>query len=387
MADVLDDITNANRQDDDTVDINKLNENRNMDYIMKNFKVIPTGIKQYIISMLILDPFYIFSVDCNIDYIKELICDNLELLKLLWTKYISKKLPMGNNNSELGGAEFGEIYKKTIILYKQNIEDVILNKDIKKYEILYKEIKKIKKLIDQIIYFRSNYMSMTDYDNLKSDLFNLVSNLNYYNYFIEDRSLLTYLIGSGQLQAVEFLISNDADINLNNGGYTPLMASIYERGYDITKLLLEKGADPNILNSNLFMDKSISRTPLIKATKKALPKTVAILLKYGADPNISTLKGKTPLMIAISKLSLDKNQNDVINELLNYKQNLDIQDKNGWTALMYSVFRGNSSIFEALLLKGANPNIKEKNGMDVLNFITGLNEQNYLEIFKKYYNF
>ena len=65
------------------------------------------------------------------------------------------------------------------------------------------------------------------------------------------------------------------------------------RGYsDIVKLLLENGADPNIIGND-------GRTSLIFASKFGCTDVVKMLLKNGADPNIIDNRGKTAYDFAL----------------------------------------------------------------------------------------
>jgi ankyrin repeat protein len=55
-----------------------------------------------------------------------------------------------------------------------------------------------------------------------------------------------------------------------------------ENNYDLTRFLLDNGANPNTIDK-------MGMTPLIYAAELREPDTIKMLLSYGADPN---LKGK-----------------------------------------------------------------------------------------------
>ncbi|CAG0899822.1 unnamed protein product [Cyprideis torosa] len=77
---------------------------------------------------------------------------------------------------------------------------------------------------------------------------------------------------------------------------------------------------------------------------------VKVLLTHGADPNsVVTDWGLTPLHIATTP--------DTVRLLLDYKADVDVKDRNGWTPLLQATFRGHHSVVEILLAHGANPNI------------------------------
>ena len=63
-------------------------------------------------------------------------------------------------------------------------------------------------------------------------------------------------VKAGDLSAVETAISQSADVNEKTGFLTPLVAAILAGNYQMTVLLLDKGADPNLgvrANIPLFM--------------------------------------------------------------------------------------------------------------------------------------
>ncbi|MCJ1316835.1 hypothetical protein MMC15_002156 [Xylographa vitiligo] len=71
-----------------------------------------------------------------------------------------------------------------------------------------------------------------------------------------------------------------------------------ENGENITKFLLELGADPNLLNKE-------GRGPLHEAALHNHTKTLKLLLKHGADPTTADQLGYTPLLSAIKYKSRD----------------------------------------------------------------------------------
>lgn len=109
--------------------------------LFNNYYKLPDDLKKMVISKIILDPLIIFNVDCSNFKINNLICNNLELLKILWLKFISDTLPKNENGGEIGAAELELEYRKAAILYGQHIFSVLINDENKKYDILYKNFK------------------------------------------------------------------------------------------------------------------------------------------------------------------------------------------------------------------------------------------------------
>ena len=63
--------------------------------------------------------------------------------------------------------------------------------------------------------------------------------------------------------------------------------------------------------------------------------------------------------------------------LIEYKADLNIQDKDGWSALMYASSRGNEDVAKALVDAGARLDLKNAEGKDA---VTLAHEESYTEI-------
>ena len=92
---------------------------------------------------------------------------------------------------------------------------------------------------------------------------------------------------------LEFLLKQGADPNIADGGDWTAMtyACYYRRNLKIIRMLLEAGADINL--KNIYGDTLLSNICRDARNKK---KIVAILLSFGADPNIISEDSETALM-------------------------------------------------------------------------------------------
>ena len=199
---------------------------------------------------------------------------------------------------------------------------------------------------------------------------------------------LCYAIVGGNPAIVELLISRGATIELYSGRFLD-----YAMAYDhveITKLLLENGADPSkaprILDDNSEMSvllkahgvppKDINAKnhmgwpPLVyvcRGDNGEHPEEVQRLLALGADINIQNYKGKTGLHCAAKAGFLN-----VINLLIENGATVDAADDTGETPLFEAIRSTIKSgekqcaALEALLIKGANPNVKNRKGQTPL---------------------
>ncbi|EKV57992.1 ankyrin repeat-containing protein [Brachyspira hampsonii 30446] len=162
-------------------------------------------------------------------------------------------------------------------------------------------------------------------------------------------------------ELVRKLIDLGADINLPTEltGFTPLMASLHniaiaelliEKGADIeakdddginalvyastynneemVKFLLEKGADANTVCEIENEHTDISSTPLMNAAYRGNTNIINMLLENGADINYTTDFGMTALMMAASF-----NQFEAAKVLLENNADTSVTDEYGRTAL------------------------------------------------------
>lgn len=224
-------------------------------------------------------------------------------------------------------------------------------------------------------------------------------------------------VSHNELKLVQhLLLDKHIDINWRNGSWTALVKSVELGRFEITRLLIAAGADPNIgagkgplaltlatyhwrnettalllaagANPNLRysdgatalmwaarvgnvdaiqmliaggadvnMKNHIDQTALFEAAARGYLKTVELLLAVGANPNIQDYSGNTVLRIAAGQA-----HKNIVVLLLKAGAKPNIQDESGWTALMIAALLGNSGIVQLLLAYGANPHLKTFKG-------------------------
>ena len=122
------------------------------------------------------------------------------------------------------------------------------------------------------------------------------------------------------------------------------------RHHHVVEVLLEKGANPNIHSNK-------GCTPLMLASQNGHLRITELLLKRNADPNAHDIKGLTPLMLASQSGNLS-----LVELLLKKKADPNAHDIEGLTPLMLASQNGNLLLVELLLKEKAVPNAHSNEG-------------------------
>jgi len=164
----------------------------------------------------------------------------------------------------------------------------------------------------------------------------------------DGQTALMVAIKNGDLPIFQMLIDAGAKVNVVEKvqEQTPLMwaAAAQRNGAEMVRVLIAKGANVNARARNNDWPAQITSepraqyhaygglTPLLYAARGGCLGCVEALLNAGADINLPTPEGATPLMIA-----LDNNNNDIGKFFLEHKANPNLWDVYGRTALYIAV--------------------------------------------------
>ena len=151
---------------------------------------------------------------------------------------------------------------------------------------------------------------------------------------------------TGKPEAVRVLLANGATVDTieNWRGQTPLMWAAAEGHGDTMKVLIEAGADLNARSSIIAWERQRTEeprdkwlppgglTPLLFAARDGKVASVKVLLDAGADINLVDPDRHTPLILALTN-----GQFDVAGLLIERGADVNMEDKVGQTALYAAV--------------------------------------------------
>ena len=228
------------------------------------------------------------------------------------------------------------------------------------------------------------------------------------------RPLLMAVLNNN-LDVARLLLASGADVNADDfWGRSPLWAAVEYRNLDMNnndqdspkdngvdrgpildfiKTLLDAGAKVNArtrevppprrwlysLNDVSWVDFT-GQTPFLRAAYSGDTATMRLLLERGADPNLPTLAGTTPLMaaagvnwvVAQTYTESPKALLDAVTLCLELGADINATNSMGLTALLGAVNRGSNDIIELLVKRGARLDIKDKEGRTPLRWAEGV---------------
>lgn len=166
-------------------------------------------------------------------------------------------------------------------------------------------------------------------------------------------------VGDGRRRTAKALVEAGANVNLSdNKGLTPLIIAAFNGDAHMVELLLEAGADPGAADAT-------GKSAIVYAAGRGYPRIVARLIEAGVEPARAWGNRLTVLMWAAG------HANDVpeaeglatLEVLLEAGAPVDAVDDRGRTALMIAAERGHAAIVERLLGAGADPAVRDAEGL------------------------
>ena len=183
-----------------------------------------------------------------------------------------------------------------------------------------------------------------------------------YNEWAEENRRLTELqwatCNDDAEQAVELVLNDGVDINApaSHNDYTALLQASRSSSIQFIETLIDLGADVDIQRTES------KATPVLSATKWHNYLAASLFLRYGTNVNVQDNDGKTPLLWAVILGS-----ENLVRLLLQHNADVNIQDIGGYTPLYWSlVLRSEENLVTLFLEHNADLNIQDIFGCTAL---------------------
>ncbi len=189
-------------------------------------------------------------------------------------------------------------------------------------------------------------------------------------------TLNALLCRSVSLNSVDLDMANDAlhrgaNPNYTESGYftgTPFLETIYQRNLEAVNLFISYGVD---VNMKIFQNNG-DNTPLYDAINTGSFEIVKTLVEAGANINtplsLRISDGWTE-MVAFSYKDMNNQTNaDIFDYLVSKGANVNVKNKYGMTLLMSSANNGNLILTQKYLELGLDPNKRNDDGKRALDF-------------------
>jgi uncharacterized protein len=153
----------------------------------------------------------------------------------------------------------------------------------------------------------------------------------------QENAVIFDIARKGSLKEIKEIFETNPNIvnSKNENGFTPLILACYRGNEAVAKFLIENSKTINI--------SSEMGTPLMACSVKGDVKMSEILLKKGANANLTDANGTTALIYAVEFQNIA-----LVDLLLQYKADKSLKDKNNKTAFEIAVFSGNQTIINLL---------------------------------------
>lgn len=187
---------------------------------------------------------------------------------------------------------------------------------------------------------------------------------------------LSHYVLNNDLEEVKRILNKGANVNgIDEFGGNALSTAAFKANIEIVRILLEAGANPNLIsdgddgdpplwfansaevtkllidagaNTN-FQNSSGDTILIITARRWGAFKKMKVLLENGADTNIKDNEGKTALMYAAK----DKDNLEKVKLLIEFGADINTKDNDGNTALSLAREVGSTKIAKLLVEAGA----------------------------------
>jgi ankyrin repeat protein len=188
----------------------------------------------------------------------------------------------------------------------------------------------------------------------------------------EEKTALHHATENGCLEAAKILLEIHRDVEHNaidKHSWTPLHYAAQSNHANVVNLLLDSGAEINVRCPDMLI------SPLLAAVYDDSLDATKVLLRRGADFELSDHSKKTPLLAAA-----EQSHNEMLKLLLQNGANPHVKGMDGKSALHFAIWRGDVSSLEILLDAGVDCNAQDDEGHTPLHrALTDVNQNDMLQ--------
>ena len=182
---------------------------------------------------------------------------------------------------------------------------------------------------------------------------------------------LMIAIKMGHINVATYLVEHGAKVDLKDDrGCTALHHAMYYYHHDrleVCSCLIERGADVNGCYNNKSPQNG--RTPLMIASRYGQLDAMTFLIKQGANVNLQDKEGETALHYAVDGSDVSC---EVLSCLIENGANFDAFSNSGCTPLMKAIHNQLIQVVTYLIEHGANIDLQDKNGNTALHHAVGV---------------
>ena len=182
---------------------------------------------------------------------------------------------------------------------------------------------------------------------------------------------LMIAIKMGHINVATYLVEHGAKVDLKDDhGCTALHHAMYYYHHDrleVCSCLIERGADVNGCYNNESPQNG--RTPLMIASRYGQLDAMTFLIKQGANVNLQDKEGETALHYAVDGSDVSC---EVLSCLIENGANFDAFSNSGCTPLMKAIHNQLIQVVTYLIEHGANIDLQDKNGNTALHHAVGV---------------
>lgn len=180
------------------------------------------------------------------------------------------------------------------------------------------------------------------------------ANINDLDEFNE--SALTYAVNDGNIKIIRLLVKKGADLNILDEDGTPLLHKAVLTDSSVVQELIRLGIDPDVKNADGF-------TALDEAISDDEVDSVRVLLEGGADLNVIPNDG---LGYSLLIDAANKGNDEIVSLLIKHGAKVNYISPGGYTALSKAVSKQSVPTIRALIDGGADVNMKNSYGHSLL---------------------